>query len=572
MQKTHSLNSKQSLILNLVNKGESVFYSGHAGTGKSYLLRKIIANLRQTHFTEVGVTSSTGISAVNIGGTTLHSYFKIGTGESPIEDLIARNRKNTNWLHTKALIVDEISMIDAALFDKLEQMARELRNNDEPFGGMQLVFVGDFYQLPPVKNDARYCFEADSWKRCMKNSILLNTIYRQTNSKFVSMLNEIRNNKASDETIKLLQRQSSLNICEKDGIKCTKLYSRNKQVDQLNGVELSKLPGKERTFTGELSGESSLKKFLLQNSRAPLNLPLKVGAQVMLLKNIDPSEGLVNGLKGIVTELEDEDQAPFVKFENGRNMFVKAQDWTISDPVDKKKTATYSQIPLNLAWACTIHKSQGQTISKLEVDCSGIFTYGQLYVALSRAQDLNNLKIMNFQRKHIKTDPRVSEFYKKVKNNETTETNFLEIHGALQDFAEEKIESPSLKKPTFFQMQKIRLREEREAMSSNSQSVTENRSDKSKQIKKPRAKKVKLQSQNREIIDLSNISKVPNENFNNMGTSYPDEISIISSRPANGKRSVLIQHISQKRKSTSESPQLTKKIRESGAQIYLKQE
>ena len=419
-------NNEQRHILNLVKQGKSVFFSGPAGSGKSHLLKTIIQELRRKHNDDnsLGVLSSTGISAINIGGTTLHSYFRIGTGDGNVDDLVLKNRKNKNWLRSKAIIIDEISMVDGVLFDKLEVMARTIRGNELPFGGLQLILSGDFYQLPPVQSSSIYCFESSAWTKCINDSIILKKIYRQKDEKFVGILTEIRNASVSNNTIRLIKKQKDVSFHDdNDDIEPTKLFSRNKDVDDLNNRHLNLLEGEPKIFKGYTTGNEINSEYLVKNSRCPKELKLKTNAQVMLLKNIDTENGLANGLKGIVVGFQKDTEVPMVHFENkSEPMPVSEFQWDYTDPIKNKVTATYNQIPLTLCWACTIHKSQGSTISKLVVDCAGIFSFGQLYVALSRAQTWNKLKIINFRPQHIKTDPKVIAFYDDLnKKQEETE-------------------------------------------------------------------------------------------------------------------------------------------------------
>eukprot|EP00835_Amoeboradix_gromovi_P005714 NODE_569_length_6602_cov_0.189143.p1 type:complete len:446 gc:universal NODE_569_length_6602_cov_0.189143:4376-5713(+) len=409
-------NREQQNILNLVKSGKSVFFSGPAGSGKSHLLKAIITELKFKFGDSnlIGVLSTTGISAINIGGITLHSFFRIGTGEDPVDVLIYKNRRNKNWINTRAIIIDEISMLDGQLFDKLEFMAQNIRGpNSGPFGGLQLIVCGDFYQLPPANKNSTYCFESSTWDSCITESVLLKKIYRQKSQAFVDILNEIRNDIAKPRTRALIISQKRVEFDVTDGIEPTCLFSSNIDVDFINNQKLNELIGETTTFQGKFNGNKLHVEHLIKNSRCPFKLKLKLNAQVMLLKNIDIENGLVNGLKGIVVDLKE--SLPLVLFENkSEPILVHPHKFEFTDPLTRRTKATYTQIPLTLCWACTIHKSQGSTISKLIVDCKGIFSYGQLYVALSRAQKWEQLKIVNFNPTHIKTDPKVVKFYERL--------------------------------------------------------------------------------------------------------------------------------------------------------------
>ena len=415
-------NAEQNHILQVIKRGDSIFFSGPAGSGKSHLLKKVIQILTSKYGSnnQVAVLSSTGISAVNIGGNTIHSYLRIGTGEEAIENLILRNRKNKNWL-AQAVIIDEISMVDGILFDKLEEMARKLRGNSKPFGGMQLILCGDFYQLPPVNTSAKYCFQSSSWSKCISQSLILQKIYRQKSVYFVNILDEVRNGIVSKATLKLLSNKSEVIFDMSDKIEPTQLFSRNANVDRINNQKLDELKGNEVVFVGKTTGTKEKANKLVENSRVPFNLKLKINAQVMLLKNIDTINGFVNGLKGIVTSFDPDSGLPLVKWENQIiPSIVTTFEMSQTDPETKKIISTYTQIPISLSWACTIHKSQGSTINKLIVDCEGIFSTGQLYVALSRAKEWDNLKIINFSPHHVKTDVEVINFYNSLTNEQSS--------------------------------------------------------------------------------------------------------------------------------------------------------
>lgn len=318
------LSSQQRAVLEMALSGVSLFYSGAAGTGKSYLLGIMIGELRKKYGDHaVTVTASTGLAAINVGGTTLHSFAKIGMGYDDAEMMIQRVNKNpeikAKWRQTKVLIIDEISMITPEFFNKVDRLARVIRHRKEvPFGGIQLILTGDFFQLPPVipkeiKSDRHYlCFQSTAWKTAIQTHCILTEVFRQKgDNKFVEMLNDMRQGKMSDETINLFKSlERPVNYT--DGIEPTYLYSRRNAVTTENQLRLKNLPGKARTFLAvdtrapHVSAEESVRYF--QNQMCEKELVLKLRAQVILIKNIDDS--LVNGLPGtvmafLVEELRD---------------------------------------------------------------------------------------------------------------------------------------------------------------------------------------------------------------------------------------------------------------------------
>ncbi|CZR57272.1 related to PIF1 protein precursor [Phialocephala subalpina] len=466
-----TLSKEQESVRELVvNKGKSVFFTGSAGTGKSVLMRAIIADLRKKFVREpdrVAVTASTGLAACNIGGVTLHSFGGIGLGKEDVPALvkkIKRNQKAKNrWLRTKILIIDEISMVDGDLFDKLEGIARAMRNNGRPFGGIQLVITGDFFQLPPVPDyeskgrGVKFAFDAGTWATAIHHTIGLTEVFRQKDPVFANMLNEMRLGKISNETIAAFKRMSR-KIDYGDALMATELFPTRNEVENANAFKMRSLHGKPYKFeaadTGSIQDETMREK-LLSNMMAPKVLELKKGAQVMLIKNMD--DGLVNGSLGkvmafqteamfeiydndpdvldssIATEdLTEQQQGmranmakkessakesqmyPLVRFSmpdgTSRDLLVQHEEWKVELP-NGEIQAQRRQLPLILAWALSIHKAQGQTLERVKIDLRRVFEKGQAYVALSRATSQDGLEVQNFDKSKVMAHPRVGEFY-----------------------------------------------------------------------------------------------------------------------------------------------------------------
>ncbi|OHE96061.1 DNA repair and recombination protein pif1 [Colletotrichum orchidophilum] len=458
----------QSLV---VNNGQSVFFTGPAGTGKSVLMRSIIAELKKKWARDperLAVTASTGLAACNIGGQTLHSFSGIGLGKEDVQSLVKKIRRNpkakNRWLRTKTLVIDEVSMVDGDLFDKLSQIGRTIRNNGKPWGGIQLVITGDFFQLPPVPDgdksrESKFAFEAATWNTTIDHTIGLTQVFRQRDPVFANMLNEMRLGRISDETVQAFKKLTRP-IPAEDGLEVTELFPTRYEVENANQGRLRNLPGAPKRYDAGDSGDPQIRDKLLQNMMAPKMIELKVGAQVMLIKNMDDT--LVNGSLGKVThfmsegsfenwdpanmradtvEDVDEDgeakarrkikafsreveeatrgttQYPVVEFSavdgSTRTILCVPEDWKVELP-NGEVQANRSQLPLILAWALSIHKAQGQTLERVKVDLGKVFEKGQAYVALSRATSQEGLQVLRFQKDKVMAHPRVVGFYNKL--------------------------------------------------------------------------------------------------------------------------------------------------------------
>ncbi|XP_022705464.1 ATP-dependent DNA helicase PIF1-like isoform X1 [Varroa jacobsoni] len=415
-----SLSKEQREVLALVKSGASIFFTGSAGTGKTFLLRRIISSLSPN---STFVTASTGIAASHLGGSTVHSFAGIGFGGATVSSLAEKTRKSpamTNWKRCRHLIIDEISLLDGTYFEKLEAVARILKNTDKPFGGIQVILSGDFFQLPPVSKTGqrKFVFQTKCWNDVINKIYELKEVHRQKDRQFVSILQEIRmgsvllNFRCSDDSAKTLI-STVLNKVDGDGILATKLSTHNVDVDALNEQFFRRLPGETKVFKSSDSVES-MKIFL--DSHLPIQdvLRLKVGAQVMLVKNTKVADGLANGSRGVVTGF-DKVGLPIVKFRRGITTSIGPEKWTITG----SGGASFSrkQIPLKLAWAMSIHKSQGLTLDAVEISLAKVFESGQAYVALSRASSLQGLKVLDFKPSAVRADPQVIEFYSRISRN-----------------------------------------------------------------------------------------------------------------------------------------------------------
>ncbi|KAK6188337.1 hypothetical protein SNE40_004529 [Patella caerulea] len=408
------LSKEQNMVLDIVLRGRNIFFTGSAGTGKSFLLKRIIGALPPHH---TFATASTGVAACHIGGTTLHAFAGIGSGKAPLEqciELASRKLITQQWKKCRHLIIDEISMVDGDFFDKLETVARVVKQCDQPFGGIQLIVCGDFLQLPPVTKDSekrKFAFQSKSWKDVMHVNLELTEVRRQSDKRFIAILQNIRNGRCPEMVYSTLKATSQNNI-QKDGILATKLCTHKEDVEQINIFHINKLPGDKKRFVGT-DTDSAYTKQLNNVCPVPDILELKQGAQVMLAKNLDIQKGLVNGARGIITGFDKRsDGLPIVKFACGVEEIIKPVRWVMK--VGGGVILCRKQVPLKLAWAISIHKSQGMSLDCVEISLSRVFEAGQAYVALSRARSLEGLRCVDFETSCVRANPEVLRFYHKL--------------------------------------------------------------------------------------------------------------------------------------------------------------
>lgn len=410
----------QDEALNILKTGANVFLTGEPGSGKTHTVNRYVQWLREQGI-EPSITASTGIAATHLNGFTIHSWSGIGIKTKMSEwelDRLAQNEHVSRRVRNAIiLIIDEISMISAETLDLVEAACRVIRNNDLPFGGLQIILVGDFFQLPPIAkreqykqdnllqephqtNAARFAFFARTWKQSNLITCYLSEQHRQEDVEFLKLLGAMRANTiTSAHHAILIARQKDT---AKQGT--TQLYSHNADVDAINTIELEKLSTESKLFSMTDRGAEPLVAGLKRGCLSPEQLRLKVGARVMFTKN-DPERRFVNGTLGTVVGFVKEGGWPLIKTKAGKTVVAEPMEWHVED--NGRVLAKIIQTPLRLAWAMTVHKSQGMSLDGAHMDLSSAFEYGQGYVALSRVRTLEGLSLAGFNERALLVHPEV---------------------------------------------------------------------------------------------------------------------------------------------------------------------
>ena len=418
----------------------SLFLTGKAGTGKSTFIRHIAATIKKKHI----ILAPTGIAAINAGGSTLHSFFKLPFhpllptdkrySARNIRDTLKYNGEKTKLLReVELIIIDEISMVRADIIDFIDKVLRIYnRNMREPFGGKQLLLVGDIYQLEPViKEDERqllrpfypscFFFDAHVFREMQLIAVELKKVYRQRDAQFISLLDHIRTSQVSDTDLRLLNARVNAEIGTEEGRLSITLSGRRDTVDYINEKQLNTLPDQPTIFYGHIEGE-----FPESSLPTPIELEVKTGAQVLFIKN-DKERRWVNGTLGTIIGFGDEeDGIIYVRTEDGRDFDVEREIWSNvrytfnekEQKIEEEEIGSYQQFPLRLAWAITVHKSQGLTFNNVKIDFTGgVFAGGQTYVALSRCTSLQGISLQEpIRRENIFVRTEVTNFARNYNN------------------------------------------------------------------------------------------------------------------------------------------------------------
>jgi ATP-dependent DNA helicase PIF1 len=447
----------QTDALTILKTGANVFLTGEPGSGKTHTINQYVYWLQRNNVWPA-ITASTGIAATHIGGATIHSWSGIGILEDLTErdlDTISQNERVVKRVrNTPVLIIDEVSMLSYTTLDMVDKVLRELRGDERAFGGIQIVLVGDFFQLPPVvkrgqifkkekidydtasydefdqskENSTAYSpnafsFLSNAWKNGNFLTCYLDEQYRQADTEFLSLLSAIRSNDV--DTVHHEMLQGRIGPAESS----TQLYAHNVNVDSVNSREISKLGGRERAFVMTGSGGKFLIEKLKSGCLSPEQLVLKVGAKVMFTKN-DPEGRYANGTLGTVVSFDSANHFPIVELSGGANkgktILAEPTEWRLDDA--GKTLAQIQQVPLRLAWAITIHKSQGMSLDSAHIDLSNVFEYGQGYVALSRVRTLAGITLTGINRRALEVHPAVLEKDKELRDtSRATEAAFAEM-------------------------------------------------------------------------------------------------------------------------------------------------
>ncbi|MCX6799635.1 MAG: PIF1 family DEAD/DEAH box helicase [Candidatus Falkowbacteria bacterium] len=384
----------QKQAFEILKQGHNIYLTGAAGSGKTFLLNQYIDWLKKKQI-NVAITASTGVAATHLNGITIHSWAGIGIKDKfsdlELKQLLKKSYLKKRFVNTRVLVIDEVSMLHSFRLDLVDRVCRVFCKNNLPFGGIQVVLCGDFFQLPPVSSgneSSEFIYKSDAWQKMNIKICYLEHQFRQTDNQFNQLLNEIRSNSisAGSKALLMSRHNKDLDI----SLTPTRLYTHNIDVDVINGTELEKLAGPSKTYDMTGHGQEILVNILRQNCLAPTRLVLKKNAIVMFIKN-NYTEGYVNGTLGKIIDF-NELKYPIVQTLAGNTIIASPVEWNIEEEGATK--ASIKQIPLRLAWAITVHKSQGMSLDAAVIDLSKTFLAGMGYVALSRVRSLAGIKLL----------------------------------------------------------------------------------------------------------------------------------------------------------------------------------
>lgn len=437
---------KQSEALKILKTGANVFLTGEPGSGKTYTINQYVSYLH-THDIEPAITASTGIAATHIGGMTIHSWCGIGIksrlNKAELNSICTNDYVRKRVKSAKVLIIDEISMLPPETLVMIDLICKEVKKSSLPFGGIQVVLVGDFFQLPPVvkkvfsefsqenlfdEAPSRFAYDGHIWAQTEFTTCYLTEQHRQDDSDFLTVLSKIRANDF-DSVCHDLISQRKIEIYNIPS-HAPKLYSHNIDVDTVNDRMLSKIQSEVKFFPMKTKGNDALVAVMKKGCLSPEVLLLKIGASVMFTKN-NRDDGYVNGTLGEVVGFDEDSELPIVQIRTGRKIKVSLSDWTVEE--DGKIKGRLTQIPLRLAWAITVHKSQGISLDEAVIDLSKVFEYGQGYVALSRVRRLSGIYLLGWNEMAFQVDPSV------LKKDHEMRDYSIDAQKMYDDFSDEEI-------------------------------------------------------------------------------------------------------------------------------------
>ncbi|MEK7535753.1 MAG: PIF1 family DEAD/DEAH box helicase [Patescibacteria group bacterium] len=437
----------QAEALNILKTGANVFLTGEPGSGKTHTVNEFVRYLK-SQGVEPAITASTGIAATHIGGMTIHSWAGIGIkrylSKYELDKIATNERVHKRVSRARVLIIDEISMLGPDTLDMIDAVCRTVRRSHEPFGGLTVLLVGDFFQLPPVvkreelnedadleesrlftQERARFAYQSSVWARANLLTCYLHEQYRQDDQVFLNLLGAIRRNEFDfdGEHLEHVEKRKVSNSENLEHI--PQLYAHNIDVDRVNTGKLAQIKSDERMFEMYAEGPEHMTEALARGCLSPEKLILKVGAAVMCTKN-NQKERFVNGTLGTVRAFDKTSGYPIIKTRSGRNILIEPMEWTVEE--NGKVKARIRQVPLRLSWAITVHKSQGMSMDAALMDLSNVFEHGQGYVALSRVRRLDGLHLLGWNERTFQVHPHVLERDVAFRaNSEETQATFAKL-------------------------------------------------------------------------------------------------------------------------------------------------